>query len=167
MLLAYELHDGVWTQKLRWQSPALKAISDAFGDFFATAYLPGSSAPESADTHWRVVVAYGRPWCTSRFSHFRIDLLSPGSRSKAAPRVLWNTGRGYSRISFDPRLKSAGNTFELRLNDDCMMRFSDDCFERRVIYRYIVDGDDHVRRVGPIAINARGFRGRVALRTMV
>jgi len=156
MLLVYKFYDGAWTKKLRWQSPPLKGISDAFGDFFATAYLPGPSEPGNTDTNWRVVVAYGRPWCTSRFSHFRIDLLSPGP-DPASPRVLWDTGRGYSRFSFDPRLKSSGNKFELRLNDDCMMRFSDNCFERRVIYRYSVDGDNHVRRVGPIAINARGF----------
>ncbi len=156
MLLVYELHDGAWTEKLRWQSPPLKLISDAFGDFFLTAILPGPSALGDGDTKWRVAVANGTSWCTSRFSHFRIDLLTPGV-DPAAPRVLWNTGRGYSRFSFEPQLKSSGNAFELRLNDDCMMMFSDNCFERRVIYRYIVDGDDHVRRVGPIAINARGY----------
>ena len=94
MLLAYELHDGVWTQKLRWQSPALKAISDAFGDFFATAYLPGSSAPESADTHWRVVVAYGRP-CAHPVSAISGLICYPRApiRSGTA-RLLWNTGEG-------------------------------------------------------------------------
>lgn len=31
------------------------------------------------------------------------------------------------------------------------------CGERRVIYRYELDGDDHVHRVGPLGTNARGF----------
>jgi hypothetical protein len=156
MLLVYAIHGGTWTEELRWQSPPLKGISDAFGDFLLTAFLPGLSALGGGDTKWRVAVAHGTSWCTSRFSHFRIDLLAPG-HDPASPEILWNTARGYSRFTFDPWLKSSGNTFELRLNDDCMMLFSDNCFERRVIYRYSIDGDDHVRRVGPIAINARGF----------
>ena len=156
MLLAYELHDGVWTEKLRWQSPPLKSISDAFGDFFVSAVLPGSSALENEDKKWRVVVAHGTPWCTSRYSGFKIDLLSPSSDA-ASPRLLWHTERGYSRGGFDPRIKSIGNTFELRLNADCMVFDPASCFERRVIYRYSVDGSDSVHRVRPIGRNARGF----------
>jgi hypothetical protein len=156
MLLAYELHDGAWMEKMRWQSPPLKMISDAFGDFFVSTVLHDSSALESRDTKWRVAVAHGTPWCTSRFSNFKIDLLSPGP-DPASPRVLWHTERGYSRGDFDPRIKSSGNTFELRLNADCMSFDSANCFERRVIYRYSVDGNDHVHRVGPLAINARDF----------
>jgi len=156
MLLAYELHGGVWTAKLRWQSPPLKTISDAFGDFFVSAVLPGSSAQESSDAKWRIVVAHGTPWCTSRFSGFKIDLLSPGP-DPASPRVLWHTEREYSRFGFDPRMKSLGNTFELRLNADCMSFDNTNCFERRVIYRYSLDGNDLVFRIGPIGINARGF----------
>jgi hypothetical protein len=156
MLLVYELHDGVWTERLRWQSPPLKLISDAFGDFFVSAVLPGSSALESTNTKWRVVVAHGTPWCTSRMSGFKMDLLSPGP-DPASPRVLWHAERGYSRGDFDPQIKSSGNTFELRLNADCMSFDSVNCFERRVIYRYGVDGNNSVHRLGPIGINARGF----------
>ncbi len=156
MLLAYEVNSGVWKQKLRWQSPPLKEISDAFGDFFVSAVLPGSSTSGCIDTKWRVVVAHGTPWCTSRFSGFKMDLLSPGP-NPATPRVLWHTERGYSRGDIEPQIKSSGNTFELRLNADCMSFDVVNCFERRVIYRYSVDGNDKVRRVGPISINARGF----------
>jgi hypothetical protein len=154
MLLAYELHDGVWTEQLRWQSPPLKMISDAFGDFFVSAVLPDSSALKSRDPKWRFVVAHGTSWCTSRFSNFKIDLLSPGP-DPASPQVLWHTERDYSRSDFDPRIKSSGSTFELRLNAMCVDVVN--CFERRVIYRYSVNSDQHVRRVGPIASNARGF----------
>jgi hypothetical protein len=155
-LLAYELHDGAWTEKLRWQSPPLKLIPDAFGDFFQFAVLPGSSGPDSRDTKWRVVVAHGIPSCASRMSGFTIELLSPGP-DPASPRVLWHIARGYSRGDFAPRIKSSGNTFELRLNADCMWFDNASCFERRVIYRYSVDGNDAVRRMGPMGINARGF----------
>ena len=34
---------------------------------------------------------------------------------------------------------------------------SANCFERRVIYRYEVDGNDRVHRINPIANHARGF----------
>ena len=156
MLLAYELNSGVWKQKLRWQSPSMKEISDAFGDFFVSAVLPGFSTSGSRDTKWRVVVAHGTPWCTSRFSGFKIDLLSPGT-NPATPQVLWHTERGYSRSDFDPQIKSSGNTFELRLNADCMSFDNANCFERRVIYQYSVAGNDSVRREEPIGINARGF----------
>jgi hypothetical protein len=156
MLLIYELHDGVWTEKMRWQSPPLKLTSDAFGDFFLVAVLRDSSAVKSKNTKWRVAVAHGTPWCTSRFSAFKIDLLSPGS-DPTSPHVLWHTERGYSRSDFEPRIKSSENTFELRLNADCMVFDSANCFERRVIYRYRVDSDDSVHRIGPMGINARGF----------
>jgi len=156
MLLVYGLHDGVWKKKLRWQSPPLKSISDGFGDFFVSAYLHDSSTSDSRDTKWRLVVAHGTSWCTSRFSDFKIDLLSP-SPDPDSPRVLWHAERDYSRGDFDARIKSSGNTFELRLNADCMTFDSAKCFERRVIYRYRVDSNDLVRRVGPMGLNARGF----------
>jgi hypothetical protein len=156
MLLVYELQDGVWMEKLRWQSSTLKEISDAFGDFFLLAFLHNSSSSKGGEAKWRVVVAHGTPWCTSRFSSFKIDLLS-ADRDAASPRVLWHSERGYSRGDFDPWLKSSENTFELRLNADCMSFDPDNCFERRVIYRYTVDDNDHVHRVNPLGINARGF----------
>jgi hypothetical protein len=156
MLLLYELHNGVWAQKLRWQSPPLKEVSDAFGDFFLATVLRAPATSPGSDEAWQVAVAHGRPWCTSRFSGFQIELLSPTDHP-AFPQVLWHTKRGYSRGDFEPSIKSSGNTFELRLNDDCMSFDNANCFERRVIYHYRVDSDNQVRRVGPLAINARGF----------
>jgi len=156
ILFVYELHDRTWMQKLRWQSQPLKSIADAFGDFFLFTILPGFSTTENKDTKWRVVVAHGTPWCWSRMSNFKIDLLSPGP-DPASPHVLWHTEREYSRGDFVPHMKSSGNTFELRLNADCMDFDSANCFERRVIYRYSVDSNDSVHRVGPMGINARGF----------
>lgn len=109
LLLMYEAQHGAWRQRLRWQSGPLKEISDPFGDFFLTAVLP--ARPSS----WRIVVAHGTPWCVSRLSTFQIDVLAPAP-DPAAPAVLWQTRRAYSRGAFDPRVKSSGDTFELRLN---------------------------------------------------
>ena len=156
MLLVYELKNGRWAPSLRWQSPPLKTVSDAFGDFFLTSFLHVSASSKKGETEWRVVVAHGTPWCTSRFSGFKMDVLSPGSDSEL-PKVLWHINRGYSRGDFSPRLKSSGKTFELRLNADCMVFDTANCFERRVIYRYEVDSSGHVRRLNPLALNARGF----------
>ncbi len=150
MLLVYAPRNGVWREQMRWQAPPLKQVSDAFGDFFVSATL---STPEVGDTRLRVVVAHGTPWCTSRFSGFAMDILSPASDSNS-PKVLWHTERGYSRGDFRPRIKSSGNTFELRLNDSSM---DIDGYERRVIYRYRIDEHQDVHRIEPIATNARGF----------
>lgn len=153
MLLAYELRNGKWARTLLWQSPPLKSISDAFGDFFLSTVLLDPSAIESGAPKWRIVVAHGTPWCTSRFSNFKIDVLAP-SPDPVSPKILWHTERRYSRGDFDTRLKSSGNTFELRLNSPCMNTNS---YERHVIYRYSVDKNQAVHRIEPIATNARGF----------
>jgi hypothetical protein len=149
MLLVYALRDGSWKRQLRWQANKLDQISDAFGDFFLTAFLPGQNG------EWRVAVAHGTPWCTSRFTAFAIDVLAPDTNADV-PRILWHTKRDYSRGGdFEPTLKAAENTFDLRLNAD-EMGFVETGFERRVIYRYQVT-ENSVERIGPIANHARGF----------
>lgn len=150
MLLIYTASPGGWQEALRWRSPDYKEVNDAFGDFFLTAILPGSSGGG-----WRAVAAHGKPWCTSRFSGFSIDVLAPSAKPDQ-PRVVWHTDRGYSRGDFVPRLRGTGSTFELRLHDDEMIFDMDDAFERLVIYRYGISGDK-VTRIEPIAGNARGF----------
>lgn len=149
MLLVYELRDGLWSKQMRWQAPPLKQISDAFGDFFLSATLP---APAGGDSP-TLVVAHGHPWCTSRFSGFSVDVLAQGS-TPDLPKVVWNTKRSYSRGDFSPTLTSSGGTFELRVNETTM---DVKAFERRVIYRYRFDERLGVRRIEPIALNARGF----------
>jgi len=150
VLLVYALRNGAWWRLIRWQAPALNEISDAFGDFFVWTILTGSRV---GDFSPRIVVAHGTPWCTSRFSGFRIDVLSAGSDADSA-KVVWHTERGYSRGDFIPTLRSWGSVFELRVNESA---FDIDEFERRVIYRYRVDTDQGVRRLEPLAIHARGF----------
>ena len=150
LLLLFEGEDAHWKEALRWQAEPLHDVGHAFGDFFLSSILAGGK-PET----WRVVVAHGKPWCTSRFSGFDIDVLEPTANG-TKPRIVWHTDRGYSRFAFQPTLKASGDIFELRLNDDAMHFDTDRAFERRVIYRYRVNADT-VARIGPIAINARGF----------
>ena len=150
LLLVYASEDAAWRRILRWQAPPLKQISDAFGDFFVSGVLSPSGGGTSALS---IVVAHGTPWCTSRFSGFAIDVLSTGS-TPDSPKVRWHMGRGYSRADFVPSLKCSGDTFELRINESS---FDIESYERRVIYRYRLDGERGVRRIGPIAIHARGF----------
>jgi hypothetical protein len=148
VLLVYTPRNGAWRRLMRWQAPPLTEISDAFGDFFAWTALIGSGG---ADSPARIVIAHGTPWCTSRFSGFKIDVLSASSDPDSA-KVLWHTERGYSRGDFIPKLRSWGDVFELRVNESAF-----DGFERSVIYRYRVDKDQGVRRIEPLAIHARGF----------
>ena len=150
MLLIYEFGNGAWRRQMRWQASPLKETSDAFGDFFLVAILP---APARGTSRPLVVVAHGRPWCTSRLSGFEMDVLSPVSDPNSA-KVLWHTHRGYSRFEFMPTLRSSEDTFELQLNAST---WDPTGFERRVIYRYRIDAHLGVNRIQPIASNARGF----------
>jgi hypothetical protein len=150
MLLVFIPEHGHWTEKLLWQSPAYKDDSGAFGDFFLHTILPGKT-PDG----WSLVIAHGKPWCMSRFSGFDIDVLTPVANDPH-PRVLWHTGRGYSRGDFIPSLKASGNIFEFRIHEDEMLFDMDNAFERTVIYRYRINGTN-VTRLEPIATTGRGF----------
>jgi hypothetical protein len=150
MLLFYAPVNGAWRRQMRWQAPPLKKTSAAFGDFFFATILP---APAGGTSGTRVVVAHGNPWCTSRFSGFDIDVLSPGADPNS-PKVFWHTHRGYSRFNFTPTIRSSEDTFELLLNAPTGDPMG---FERRVIYRYQIDEHLGVLRIQPIASNARGF----------
>jgi hypothetical protein len=150
MVFLFVPEHGHWSERLVWQSLPYKEISGAFGDFFLTAILPGKTPDDL-----RLVVAHGKPWCTSRFSGFGIDVLAPTSDS-AHPQVLWHTDRPYSRSDFTPTLKASGDTFELRVHADEMSFDIETAFERTVIYHYRVS-DTTVTRLQPIATNGRGF----------
>ncbi|NYF78493.1 hypothetical protein [Granulicella arctica] len=147
LLLLYEVKPEGWRQRMRWQSGEYAEISGAFGDFFM-AVVPGDVADGM-----RVVVAHGTDWCTSRFSGFKLDVLEPRADG-GAPRVVWHTERSYSRADGVVRLRSTADGFELRLN--AVALDLDEGYERGVVYRYRVAGDQ-ITRVAPIATNGRGF----------
>jgi len=151
MVLLFAPEHGHWTERLLWQSPAYKDDSGAFGDFFLTTILPGKTPDDL-----RLVVAHGKPWCTSRFSGFGIDVLTLKDDS-TSPELIWHTDSGYSRSDFTPTLKSSGDTFELRVHADEMSFDIENSFERTVIYRYRVSDTNDVTRIQPIATNGRGF----------
>jgi hypothetical protein len=148
VLMIYAPGPEGWRQALRWQSPAYKEISGAFGDFFLTAILPAT-----AGSGWQAVAAHGTPWCTSRLSGFKMDVLKPAA-GKTAPEVVWHADRGYSRGDATAKLRATGDGFELRLNDVGLDFING--YERPVIYHYRGAGEQ-VTRVEPIAANGRGF----------
>jgi hypothetical protein len=150
MLLLFAPENGHWSNKLLWQSPAHKDDSGAFGDFFLTTLLPGPTPND-----WRLVAAHGKPWCTSRFSAFNIDIVAP-TADPTHPQILWHTERDYSRADFAPTLKASNDTFELRIHVDDMLFDPDNGYERTTIYRYRLAGTT-VTRLEPIATNGRGF----------
>jgi hypothetical protein len=148
MLLVYEkqAEDAQgFKRTLRWQAPPYDEVSGAFGDFFEYVLLPGSDAEP-----WRLVVAHGTPWCTSRWSGYKIDLLEP---IVGAPHVAWHYEQGYVRLENEPRLSEKPGGFELRLD---VGTIEGDQLVRKGVFRYAVDGDT-VRRVQPIAVDGRGF----------
>ncbi len=144
LLLAYAFRDGAWRQVMRWQSGEYKDISGAFGDGMTYLALPGPTP--------RLAVFHGTPWCTSRWSGFKLDLLSPGE-TPASPKVLFHLDHGYIRGDFGPALKLRPDGFELRV--EVGMRDMD-VMTRTGIFRYRVDGE-HVSRVQPVAMNGRDF----------
>jgi hypothetical protein len=135
--------DG-FVRTLRWQAKPYDEISGAFGGFFAYALMPGQNG-----TPWRLAVAHGTDWCTSRWSGFGIDLIEPQSNGA---RQLWHFQHGFV-IESDPRLVARPNGFELRLD---VGTIETEQMVRKGVFRYAVDGDT-VRRVQPIAIDGRGF----------
>jgi hypothetical protein len=149
MLMVFESEQGQWRERLLWQSPPYKEINGAFGDVYENAIL--QTGPQS---RWRLVAVHGRPWCTSRFSGFAIDVLEP-TPSSEIPSILWHTDRSYSRGDFAPSLKTSGDTFEFRIHED-EMSFDENAFERTVIYRYRVSPTG-VTRLEPVATTGRGF----------
>jgi hypothetical protein len=160
-LFIYQSKGGHWTRALRWSSDFAKGAGtegawtaqygSAWGDFFLIGILiPSGGSPES----WRAVVAHGTPWCQSRFSGFGLAVVEPGDVGEA--RIVWQTDREYSRLDFEPRLRSSGDTFEFRVNRDEMQFDEANSFERLAVYRYRVSGDT-VTRIEPVAANARGF----------
>ena len=86
----------------------------------------------------RVVVAHGTDWCMSRFSSGVIDVLALQPDSDV-PKVIWHTSRLLSRGDYLPKLKAAGEQFEVQWN------VAGDALERR-------------RRRSPQARVARGCR---------
>jgi hypothetical protein len=147
VLMIFEREQDSWQERLIWQAKPYSEISGAFGDIFDWLIVPSDER-----NPWKVVVVRGHPWCTSRFSGFDMELLEP-TTDPVSPRVIWHTQRQYSRGDYPARLRTTADGFEFRVNAAAL---GVDDYERTVIYRYRVSGDN-VTRVQPIATNGRGF----------
>jgi hypothetical protein len=148
ILLVYALSPtGIWQRVIDWHSGDYAEISGAFGDFFTWAIVPAGGSPD-----WRMVVAHGHPWCTSRWSGFDLDVLKPGSESGLS-RSLFHLGDGYVRGDIEPKLSARRDGFDLRLQ---VGTGETDRMTRLGIFRYRLTGDS-AERVQPIAMNGRDF----------
>lgn len=149
MLLIYEWQDGRWKPILRWQSGRYRDVSGAFGDFFKYAVMT-----DPISNTLVVAVAHGRPWCTSGWSGFDLDVIKI-AQSNAPQKVLLHREGGYNRtVDRAAVLLKTPRGFQLRVQD--MSVDFVNLFVEPVIYTYAV-ADDDARRVQPVAVNARDF----------
>lgn len=149
MLLIYEWHSGKWRQILRWQSGRYSRVSGAFGDFFKYVVIssPTSSVPF-------VAVAHGHPWCTSGYSGFGLDVIKL-AQNTTPQKVLLHREGDYNRTADRAaEMLKTPSGFQLRVQN-LSVDFVN-LFLEPVVYSYLFAGDD-VRRVQPVAVNARDF----------
>src|SRR5579871_276422 len=110
ILLLFSKDTGQWRENLHWYSANYTKPSDAFGDFFTYALVPG---PDRVPL---VAVAHGHPWCTSRFSNFNVDLLRPATES-SPQLVLAHVNEEYDRLGPDPeKIHPTPDGFKLRIS---------------------------------------------------
>jgi hypothetical protein len=147
LLMLYERKNHRWQRVLFWKSGKYKQISGAFGDFFDYVLLP-----PSIDGAWDVVTAHGTPWCTSRFSGFRIDLLQI-SEDGQPPRLLFHRQGAYSRNGHEPRLRATPHGFQLQIATTSLDTHK---FIKTSIFRYRIQ-NHKVQRTQPVAATPSGF----------
>lgn len=147
VLLVYAWKLGRWQRVLLWQAPDYDTVGGAFGDFFEYQLIP-----DGGREGWALSVAYGHPWCTSRWSGFDMDVLEP-VEGQAVPRVLMHLNEGYVRDEVEPRMKLTPDGFELRLQ---VGTIESGVMTRMGIYRYQLAGGI-TQRVQPVAMNGRDF----------
>jgi hypothetical protein len=147
MLLIYEWEREAWRLSVRWQSDSYKEVSGAFGDFFKFVILPQNESRE-----WLLAVAHGKPWCTSRWSAYDLNLIQP-ARNQELQRVLDHKNPTYVRFEVDPTMEIVRGGFELRLETG---QLDIEFMTRLGIYRYRIL-DNKLQRVQPIALNGRDF----------
>ena len=141
LLTGYAWKDGRWQRVLHWHSGDYQEVSGAYGDGFSFAALPGG----------QVALAYGTPWCTSNWSHFRAAVIAPANGA-AGQRVLFQLDADYFREE-NVRLAKRPAGFELRAT---VASRDGGVHSRPGIFRYRVHGET-VQRVQPAAANGRDF----------
>jgi hypothetical protein len=147
VLMLFEPQSSRWIEKLRWQAAPYDNISEAFGNFFFSAILPGDS-PRG----WRIVVAHGMPSCASVWSAYKMAVLAPTAIADK-PRIIRHLQHGYNISDGELKMTSNGNTVTLRLDVGTAESLQ---LVRPGIFRYTLAGDQF-QRIGPIATNGRYF----------
>ena len=110
MLLIYQSSGNGWRRMIRWQSDPYSQISGAFGDFFEYAVFG-----ERRGDDWRVAVAHGKPWCSSSYSGFDLDVLRPATGAIASQQMVFHKEAAYRR-DVKPTMTGEPDGFTLRLN---------------------------------------------------
>jgi len=147
MLLIYESSGNGWRRMIRWQSDPYSQISGAFGDFFEYAVFG-----ERRGDDWRVAVAHGKPWCSSSYSGFDLDVLRPATGAIASQQTVFHKEAAYWR-DMDSTLRGEPDGFELRLN---VTSLSSNSNRKVAIYHYRLH-QGQIHRYQPVAENARDF----------
>jgi hypothetical protein len=148
MLLVFRHTEQAWQKALDWHSNKYTQPSDAFGDFFVYALVPGPTNDPL------MAIAYGTPWCSSRMSGFHVDLLRPADES-LPQALLAHLDEGYSRDDHIPTaLKQTSDGFQIRVWNDSFD--FDNLLTRPRIYRFRT-AEAKLERIQPIADNARDF----------
>ena len=147
ILLIYRRAASGWRRELDLSSPDLKTVADARGDFFLFTLVPGGSSYP-----YLLAVAYGSPWCSSRWSGFHLDLVAPATAGQPEA-FLSHLDDGYVRGDVEPKLRSTPDGFDLRLE---VGSHDESALVRPGIFRFrTISGT--LERIQPIAPNARGF----------
>ncbi len=147
MLLLYQSSGNGWRRLIRWQSDPYSQISGAFGDFFEFVVFG-----ERRGDDWRLAVAHGKPWCSSSYSGFDLDVLRPATGAIASQQMVFHTETNYRRDA-ETTLHGEPDGFLLRLTVTSLNAKSN---ERAGIYHYRLH-QGQIHRYQPVAENARDF----------
>ena len=147
LLLGYSNASGNWRRILRWQAPAYREVSDAFGDWYETRILQ-----PRRNGHPVLLVLHGTPWCTSTMSSFGVDTLELDP-NRETEQAFFHASHDYRRNDDDPpaKLSSTPDGFEIRAS---VSDWDTDRISRKGVMRYRLAGNTFQRTL-PIAMNVR------------
>lgn len=147
ILLGYVRKGGRWVRTMRWQSDRYSSIDGAFAGDFQYLRLPNG----------QLVVTHGTAWCSSRFSGFGLDVVTPSPQAQTANDMTrassFHFHHGYLLGDDETSLKLTANGFEFRAQ---VTSLDTDLMQKLGIFRFRVDGDT-VKRIQPVANNGRDF----------
>jgi hypothetical protein len=146
ILLLFQRSKDGWSRELVYQNPDLNSTGDAFGDFLSWTLVPG---PQGQTLF---AAAHGTPWCTSRFSNFKVDLLTLAAPGRPQ-HLVEHREYSYSRGDHTPALKRTSDGFAFRADS---IPKDIDLYSRPWIYRFRTTAGS-LERTQPIAENARDF----------